>query len=363
MRKGKALISTSSPPRAMTQFLVWRRTSASRSLRPLRKKASGAAFCLLFFMGCIRLGSGVEYINTEQEARQPRLAAAEGDVELGGKPQSGIAYHGELAQADDSTYVAIRDGAAAREGPGSRWPSHFTLAEGQKVTALAKFVCGDDHRCPRRDKRPLTLDDEKVWIKIRTEDGKEGFVYMMDLLSPTRLEERKSLIAGQAKLRQYFERAKKASGPLASFAGVYDFRPCSDYRKRNTGLPLYLFGLYLQWSEQNKFYRTSIKTPDVFIEYAVTTDKVATFSKTGPEPFSSAGTVQVHKLTPVRMTPMAKGETEYVGFKSDNMFYRIDENRYKVMQRCGSLSSKQEEILEDLYVEAIERFPRFKNKD
>src|SRR5262249_26113587 len=157
--------------------------------------------------------------------------------------------------------------------------------------------------------------------KIRTEDGNEAFVHKIDLLTPKQLEERTKLIASQSKLRQYFDRARKASGSLSSFDGLYSLQGvCPDRSVSNR--PITMLALLLHWSEQNRHYKVSVRSPDVFVEYTVAPDSRVTFSKTAPEPFSSVGSVQFYKMTPVN----PKFSTEYYGFAPDVMFFRADGN-------------------------------------
>jgi hypothetical protein len=205
------------------------------------------------------------------------------------------------------------------------------------------------HRCPKREEFG---GDEKVWLKIRTEDGNEAFVHKIDLLTPERLEERKNLVTAQSRLRQYFDRAKKASGSLSGFAGMYSLSSCPDQTLINRSIAM--FALSLLWSEQNRLYKANVKSPDVLVEYVVAPDSRVTFSKTAPEPFNSVGSVQLYKMTAVN----PKFSTEYFGFGPDVIFYRTDGNSYKVMRRCGTAASEEHEIIDHYYPIAIESFPR-----
>jgi hypothetical protein len=289
------------------------------------------------------------------EVLSARIPVAEGETRDDRAPhqkeQFGTTFQGELAPAEAPTYVAIREVVAVREGPGTRWPSRFSLSQGKEVSALGMFIeqSAGALQAAAHGRRWTEYDGK--WVKIRTDDGNEGFISLNDLLPPEQFGERNRLIAGQAKLRACFDRAKKATGPLASFSGVYSpgicFPPVSI---GDLDLQIAMSGRSLLWSEQDKFFSVwNVLWPEKLADYTIVPDSTVTLATVGP--------VQIYKMVPVSRPNMP---TEYNGFKSDKMYYKKESGKYGYFSKCDSM--EEAKILEDYYPRAIELFPRSHSK-
>jgi hypothetical protein len=257
-----------------------------------------------------------------------------------------VTYYGELAAADEPAYVAIREVVAAREGPGTRWPSRFSLEKGKVVTALGKFIDkrGSVSTLVLASKGVSIDQRDREWIKFRTDDGNEGFAPLRDLLTPKQYEERLKRISRGTALVELFSRAERSSGELAHAAGVYTYgKSCINL---DSQISMALSTRWLQWSEGNTYYSANVMNPENVRSYRIEPEKIVTLN--------TVRSVKFYRIIPLS----SQAPVDVIGFKGNNGYYRGDNpNQYGILTKCNSTSSEKQHVMKELWPLWIESPP------
>lgn len=253
-------------------------------------------------------------------------------------------FNEDLEKAGAVNYISIREKAITRTAPTNSAASMFTLGDGEEVTALGQFKAEDSND------QVFSFEDEyRIWIKIATRQGNEGFVLLHDVLTPDQFERRKDLINQRKAMEALFERAKKSNGTFAKIAGIYCPNQCVDVTGLNLGIAMFR---WLAWGEGDTFYWVMIGRPVATPPVSIKKADIISFNGR-EEPYGSAGKVQTYLVT-------WKSGTDKIGFSDHNAFYRSGTTPgtdYKNMTRFD-LKSQEYTILHQLWPMAIERWPR-----
>jgi len=156
---------------------------------------------------------------------------------------------------------------------------------------------------------------------------------------------RARLTGDKERLRAFFARAEKSSGPLSEFAGVYGYgqkciEPVPGHLHINLGMSLLRT---LQWSEGGTLYRLSVMHPE---------DEPFSFriSPAGSVSIKGAGSVRLYKISPIS----GGGAEEIIGYTNDKLYYRKDDKSFGYAAKCGSLLAQKNHILDDLWTMWVE---------
>jgi hypothetical protein len=258
-------------------------------------------------------------------------------------PSPSTGFTGELSNADSDTYFVIRDPTMTRDGPGDEYASKFTLSQDQQVHALGQFEDTENLHADKLD---------AIWIKIRSDDGKEGFIHRKDALTPEEFEKRKTAVALKAKTMAIMDKAQAARGPLSAYAGVWQGLPNKCIEPTGGLLDAgMIVGLMLNrvvaWSDGNTWHRIYITQPDREMIFNVSPYKAHAIPNIGSVDFMHfAGTNNAVQ--------------ENLGFKADKMWFETaDTKRFGNWTKCGDFQQQRYVVSEllDWYIETSPHRP------
>jgi len=226
--------------------------------------------------------------------------------------QSEVSSTPTVAPEFKEKFFVARPTASIRSAPNNKAESVASVSLGQEVTSNGDVSKDDEY-----------VDGQfgQLWIRIKTSDGRVGFVPRRELRSST---EQEAWLGWQQRgqlLEELFQRASKSSGPFAQFAGIYCPTLCLEITSWSPDqareLYNYLSFRFLIWFEGMKMYKTSVFDPR----------KQWTFDIVGPDvPISfgedaKPGFYGIKNLQTYKVTDHAS-VTDYVAFTDTKMFYR-----------------------------------------
>lgn len=272
--------------------------------------------------------TGEFYLNGKVEI-QPDRGRADSADQNPPKRQGGVTFDGTLTPPESPKYIVIHDNALARAGPGSKYAGLFRVVERQELEAVGEYENADED--------VLHRDAIQTWVRVKTSDGREGFLQRIDLLSPTQLKVWDDWQNRIRTLSAYFDRAVKSTGPFASFAGVYCPGKCLDVDGRSVILSTALLNRWLVWFEGNTMHRVNILNPAAHFQYTIEgPDELVSFANAKKAPFKGVRGLRSYKV--VGNKAVGNRRVDYLAFSTGGMFYRMLDNGKKT-KKFGYLTS------------------------
>jgi Caspase domain len=267
--------------------------------------------------------TGEFYLNGKMEIQSDRGRADSADQNPP-KLQGGVTFDGMLTPPESPKYIVIHDNALARAGPGSKYAGLFRVVERQQLEAVGEYENADED-VPL--KYLLHRDAVQTWVRVKTSDGREGFLQRIDLLSPTQLKVWDDWQNRIRELSAYFDRALKSTGPFASFAGVYCPGKCLNVDGRSVILSTALLNRWLVWFEGNTMHRVNILNPATHFQYTIERpDELVGFGNAKKAPFKGVRGLRSYKVVGNKV---GNRGVDYLAFSTSGMFYRLLDNGKK----------------------------------